>query len=69
MVMMEWFRRTISNFDHNDNSQESEEHVVFDIFQFSFKSWIICKSTIIPIKICIVHIIEYFFINKKYNAM
>jgi hypothetical protein len=41
MLMMEWFRKTISNFDHNDNSQESDEHVVFDIFQFSFKSWIL----------------------------
>jgi hypothetical protein len=36
--MMEWLKTTISNFDHNDNSQESEEHVIFDILQFSFKS-------------------------------
>jgi hypothetical protein len=46
------------------HKKESEENVVFDILQFSFKSWIICKSTIISIKFCIVYI-EYFFINKN----
>jgi hypothetical protein len=31
MVMMEWFRRTISNFDYIDNSQKNEEHVLFNL--------------------------------------